>query len=112
MSGKLDDGLNPSVIAIYYDPPFTHDTYVQNLPRTSYDNGELLAYVLPSGWTLDDSSIRTMESSRWVTNGSDFDITFSLDDLVQGHGGVYTVWLIVRNEAGESIPVSNISLID
>lgn len=112
MNGKLHDGLKPSAVAIYFDPPFTHETYLQNLDRISYDNGQLAAYVLPAGWTLTDSSIPVIESPNWIIDDGRFDISFSLEKIGSKYGnGVYTIWLFAQSENGESMPVTNISLI-
>lgn len=111
MGGELAAGLEMSSISIYFDPLPTNETYLQNLDRTSYDNGALAAYVLPAGWFLDDPSILTIESARWAQDGQSFEISFSLEQVTARHGnGVYTIGLIARNEAGELMRVTSTAI--
>lgn len=111
MAGKFIGGLKAYEVAIFYDPLPTKETYFQNSDRTSYDSGEEIAYVLPPGYVLTNSSIATIHSTRWNVDGAAFDLSFNIDDLTNKYGnGVYTITLIGSKEKEELVSMTNKSI--
>lgn len=110
MSGKMADNMKAEMIQIYYDPLPTKEVYLQNRDKDSYDNGEVIAAVLPRGWELQDSSTMVVHVSKWDIHDQNFDISFSLKEAVAKQGkGVYTVVLWAERDNGDKISVANIA---
>ena len=112
MSGTFSTGMKADSMQIYYDALPSNEVYLENRDRTSYDNGEAVAAVIPAGWYLENSSLPVIHASNWRVNNQDFEISFPLGDAMIGHGnGIYTVILWGIKDNGDKVPVSNTSII-
>jgi uncharacterized protein YkwD len=115
MNGILDQRIKFQGINIFYDPWPTHQTYLDNFNRTSYDSGTLIAevaepapagsyYVQPSNYTL-------IEAAKWDTTNNSMAISFNLDNLASRYGdGVYTIYLWGQDNSGNNVDLANTSV--
>lgn len=112
MSGTLDSGMKVQSVQIYLDPLPSNDVYLQNRERTSYDNGELIAYAIPQGSFLQNDSITTIYASKWKDNEASFAISFPMDKAISNHGnGVYTAVIWGAKDGSDPIPIANAAIV-
>jgi hypothetical protein len=107
---------NIQQIAVYYDNPSPLTVNQLNNPpyQHSYDAGTLVAIVvppLPAGQYYDWSGITEegIVANNWTQNGNDFQISFSLSQIVVINGkGVYTLYLYTGSDPVDCITTHSI----
>jgi hypothetical protein len=105
LTGKylpVASGYSIKAITVNYDPFPTHDVYLANAKRTSYDGGEQLRSVVkpaPPGYEYQqDLSHPIIEASNWSDDGSTFSVKFNMGAAEAEKGrGAYTLMVYLSN---------------
>ena len=113
--GSASNNIKLEDLAIYFDEIPTRETYEDNVDAESYGSGELVGIVvepLRPGWFYDQPENYTLfEAGDWEVLDKDFEIEFSLQELIAKHGdGVYTVTVWCKDENDDDFVASSISL--
>jgi uncharacterized protein YkwD len=109
-------GTTIQSIMIFYDKPtpLTADQLKQTPYQGSYNPGTYVATVWsppPAGtyYTYNDNTIHNIEANIWIENGNNFQISYSLANVINSHGkGVYTIYLIAGPSTAESLTTYSI----
>jgi hypothetical protein len=102
VSGKLAGTTSLDSISIYYDDLPSPQIYDLNRNATSYTSGELVAGVVPQGYTTSDAT--TIQASHWVQYNQMVDIRFDISPILT-KSGVYTIYVIAKDADGEQFPI-------
>lgn len=103
LKGTVPSGYYLSTIEVSYDPPLQNQTQAQLKKTSDYGYGQTIAgvgYAL-NGRTYYYPNMMTINASRYVVSGNNFDAEFYLTNALNKYGpGEYTVMVWLANQPG------------